>query len=339
MKITVNTDGKAETYENEANDTLLRAALRAGLPFPYECNSGGCGSCKFELVEGEVSELWSEPPGLTARDLRKGKRLACQCRPLENVVLKVHLDDYTPPAIRPARFDATYLGRRDLTPEMAEFRFQSDLPADFLPGQYAMLTLPGVSGDRAYSMSNIPNQAGYWQFIIKRMPGGAGSVYLFDQLQVGDVLSMDGPYGQAYLRPEVERDIVCIAGGSGLSPIMSIARSVTGEPQFANRKILMFYGGRGPSDICTPELLSEIDPLDTQLICHNVTSDPELSAKENWQGECCFVHELVEKTLGDRMPDYEFYFCGPPAMTEAVQRMLMIDHKVPFSQIHFDRFF
>jgi toluene monooxygenase electron transfer component len=51
------------------------------------------------------------------------------------------------------------------------------------------------------------------------------------------------------------------------------------------------------------------------------------------------VHELVEKTLGDDMPNYEFYFCGPPPMTEAVQRMLMIDYKVPFEQIHFDRFF
>jgi toluene monooxygenase electron transfer component len=120
---------------------------------------------------------------------------------------------------------------------------------------------------------------------------------------------------------------------------MSIARAVTGEKDFKARKVMMFYGGRGPKDICTPELLSEIEPLDTQLVCHNATSDAELSAEQGWDGECCLVHELVEKTLGDDMPNYEFYFCGQPPMTEAVQRMLMIDYKVPFEQIHFDRFF
>jgi toluene monooxygenase electron transfer component len=171
------------------------------------------------------------------------------------------------------------------------------------------------------------------------MPDGKGSNFLFDQLKEGDNITFDGPYGLAYLKPEIPRDIVCIAGGSGLSPIMSIARAATGDPRLKDRKIYLFYGGRGPADICTPELVSEIEHLDAELVCHNATSDPELSAQQNWDGECCFVHELVEKTLGDSMPDYEFYFCGPPVMTDTVQRMLMIDHKVPFEQIHFDRFF
>lgn len=339
MNHTIRIDGTGEQFSVHASDTLLRAALRAGLAFPYECNSGGCGSCKFELVEGAVASQWDDPPGLSARDLRKGKRLACQCRAVGDAVIKVRLDETAPPDNVPQRFEVSYLGRRDLTADMAEFRFQAATPAKFLPGQYAMLTLPGVQGERAYSMSNIPNEAGYWQFIIKQMPAGAGSEYMFERLETGDRLRCDGPYGQAYLRPEIERDIVCIAGGSGLSPIMSIVRAVTGDTRFSERKIMMFYGGRGPNDICTPELLSEIEPLDAQLVCHNVTSDPELSAQQNWQGECCFVHELVEKTLGDTLPDFEFYFCGPPAMTESVQRMLMIEHKVPFQQIHFDRFF
>jgi len=146
-------------------------------------------------------------------------------------------------------------------------------------------------------------------------------------------------YGLAYLRSDVERDIVCIAGGSGLSPVMSIVRAATGDPRFGNRKILLFYGGRSPGDICTPELLSEIEPLDAQLVCETAISAADAPGAEAWDGPCCYVHELVEQKLGDRMPGFEYYFCGPPPMTEAVQRMLMIDHKVPFEQIHFDRFF
>ena len=323
-------------------DTLLRAAIRAGVKMSYECNSGGCGSCKFDLLEGELDSLWENPPGLSRRDLRKGKKLACQCKPLSDCQINFRPDNWQPSPYSPQRFSVRYSGRRDLTGDMAEFRFQSDTAAHFMPGQYVMMDFPesaGIQGDRAYSMSNISNEAGYWQFIIKKMPEGTATRYLFDELKEGDEIALDGPFGLAYLHPEIERDIVCIAGGSGLSPVMSIVRAITGDQQFAQRKVKMFYGGRSPQDICTPALLSEIEPLDTEFVCHNATSDAKLSVEQGWDGECCFVHELVEKTLGEHMPEYEFYFCGPPPMTEAVQRMLMIDYKVPFNQIHFDRFF
>lgn len=341
MSYKIKVAGENMEFTGESRDTLLRAALREGVRMPYECNSGGCGSCKFELAEGEIEELWEDPPGLSPRDKRKGRKLACQCRPLSNVTIKMRLEEGSRIELKPSRFRVRYLGRRDLTEDMAEFRFQADSPASFHPGQYAMLSLPGIEGDRAYSMSNIPNEAGYWQFIIKRMPEGKASNWLFDELEEGAVIDMDGPYGQAYLRPEIERDVVCIAGGSGLSPVMSIVRAVTGDPVFQDRKAYLFYGGRTPHDICTPELLAELEPLDAEskLVCENAISDAAAPEASEWSGACCFVHELAEKTLGDRIPEFEYYFCGPPPMTEAVQRMLMIEHKVPFEQIHFDRFF
>jgi toluene monooxygenase electron transfer component len=326
-------------FDANPKDTVLRAALKAGVMLPYECNSGGCGSCKFELIDGNIETLWDDPPGLTKRDIRKNKKLACQCTALDNCEIKIIPEQKTIPEFLPESFQVRYLGRRELTDDMAEFHFESDQAARFLPGQFAMLSLPGVNGDRAYSMSNTSNEAGNWQFIIKNMPGGAGSRYLFEHLSVGDVIDVDGPYGNSYLRTESDRDIVCIAGGSGLSPVMSIARSATSDKRFAGRKIYMFYGGKAPSDICTPELLDEIEPLDTELICYNATSDLALSKQQNWQGECCYIHELVKMKLGDSMAQYEFYFCGPPIMTNSVHRMLMIEYQVPFEQIHFDRFF
>ena len=330
---------KTLAFSCNNEDTILRAALRSGLAFPYECNSGGCGSCKFELIDGDVEVLWDKAPGLSPRDLRKGKKLACQCRVTSDCTIKATVEQKSSVEHEPERFTVRYSGRRDLTSDMAEFRFIADQPSRFLPGQYLMMSLPGIEGDRAYSMSNIPNEAGYWQFIIKRMPGGLGSNYLFDHLQAGDELDFDGPYGLSYLQADIPRDIVCIAGGSGLSPVMSIVRAATGDARLSAQKIYLFYGGRGPSDICTPELVSEIEHLDAELVCHNATSDSELSVQQNWKGDCCFVHELVEKKLAGSMMDYEFYFCGPPVMTDTVQRMLMIDYKVPFEQIHFDRFF
>jgi len=81
MNAKVTIEGTSLEYEAEDKDTLLRSALRHGVAMPYECNSGGCGSCKFELLEGELEDLWPDAPGLSARDKRKGRKLACQCRP------------------------------------------------------------------------------------------------------------------------------------------------------------------------------------------------------------------------------------------------------------------
>ena len=72
----IHIDRSSIDFEQDAGDTVLRAALRAGIGFPYECNAGGCGSCRFELVSGGVDVLWSAAPGLTERDRRKGRQLA-----------------------------------------------------------------------------------------------------------------------------------------------------------------------------------------------------------------------------------------------------------------------
>jgi toluene monooxygenase electron transfer component len=339
MKSLISLKNKSNSFDCDENDTLLRAAIRSGIKMPYECNSGGCGSCKFDLVEGEVETLWEDAPGLSPRDIRKGKKLACQCKAVTNCEIDFREENWEAPRFPPKRFKATFIERRDLTSDLAEFKFKSDDSADFMAAQYVMFSMPGVNADRAYSMSNISNKEGYWHFIIKKMPNGQASSFLFDELEKGDSLDLDGPYGLAYLNPKIDRNVVCIGGGSGLSPIMSVARTIISDKQFDGQTVTLFYGGRGPKDICTPELVEEIENSNNRITCHNATSDPELSAEHGWDGEVCFVHELVKNTLGESLPEYEFYFCGPPPMTEAVQRMLMIDYKVPFDQIHFDRFF
>src|SRR6185503_11385505 len=106
----------------------------------------------------------------------------------------------------------------------------------FLPGQYALFTLPGVSGLRTYSMSNIDDGSGEWHFMVKRMPGGAGTAALF-ATPIGTALDLDGPYGLAYLRRESPRDLLCIAGGSGLAPILSVVRAAVLEPALEGRQI------------------------------------------------------------------------------------------------------
>jgi toluene monooxygenase electron transfer component len=328
-----------KAFHCEAHDTVLSAALRDGIGFPYECNSGGCGSCQFELVEGELTERWPDAPGLSARARGRGKRLACQSVPASDCTIKVSLNQELVPAVVPQRRTLALAAVSRVTADMSEFSFKSTSPAEFLPGQFATIDLPGVEGSRAYSMSNLPNAAGEWNFVIKRVPGGKGTAVLFDSLKPGDELSVDGPYGNSYLRTATDRDIVCIAGGSGLSPVLSILRGAVRAPELSGRRLLLFYGGRGPHDICVPDILAADALLRERVVLHAAISDDNAPGASEWSGERGFVHELVRKSLGERIPEFDYYFCGPPPMTDAVHRMLLLDYKVPAGQLHFDRFF
>jgi toluene monooxygenase electron transfer component len=329
-----------DQFPCEENDVLLRAALRAGLGVSYECNVGACGSCKFDLVEGELEVLWSDAPGLNERDKKRGRQLACQCRPKGDVVINMRLDDAFRPLIKPERFTARLVSRRPLTSDMSEFTFEGEKPADFLAGQYGLLELPGVNAPRAYSMSNLANDEGLWQFIIRKIPFGSGTTVLFENIHEGDTIGIDAPYGLAHLRPEAGRDVICIGGGSGLAPVVSIARAFAKEPKLQSRKLYFFYGGRGPKDLCAEPFLKDLPGYGTRILHHAAVSIPEMASEAGWTGPICFVHELVERTLpGDSLKNAEVYMAGPPPMIQAILEMLIAKHQVPQEQVHFDRFF
>ncbi len=315
-------------------DTLLRGALRAGVGVPHECSVGGCGACRFDLLEGEMETLWPEAPGLSERDRKRGKRLACQSRPVGDCTIRMRCGEEYRPAVAPQRFSARLKGKRQLTRDMTEFTFRVGTPANFLPGQYALLYPPRTTGARAYSMANLANEEGLWQFVIRRVPGGQGSNALFDRVRVGDVLTLDGPYGHAYLREDSEREIVCIAGGSGLAPMLSVARGALGDGR--PRRVHFFDGVRTAADLCAEALLGDLAADAERFAYVPVVSEPALSP--GWTGVTGYVHTALEGALDQPLDRYEFYFAGPPPMIEAVQTLLMMQHRVPYQQIHFDRF-
>jgi toluene monooxygenase electron transfer component len=324
-------------FHQVGHDTVLRAALRAGCGLAYECNSGGCGACKFELLEGELKTLWDNAPGLTDRDKRRGRHLACQSQAIGPITIKAPVSPSYVSTVPPVRQTATLKTVSEVSHDIREFCFQTERTADFLPGQYAMLGLPQVQGERAYSMSNIGNDRSEWQFQIRRVPSGQGTDCLFNRLQVGERIGLDGPYGLAYLRADCPRDIVCVGGGSGLAPMVSIARGAAKLGMLSNRKLYFFYGARTPQDVCGAEMLQALQRSGAEIDYRPVVSIP--GGDGSWSGLTGYVHESLAPVLPKALNQYEFYFAGPPPMTQAIQELLMVEHKVPFDQIHFDRFF
>lgn len=319
-------------------DTISRAATRAGHSFPYECNIGECGTCRFELLEGHVTYLRDNPPAVHPRFAERNQYLGCQALPNGDCKIKVPMRDNYKSKFIPIRTQGKLTETLDITHDIKEFRFALDDPKGFLPGQYALIGVPGVEGARAYSMCNVTSEGKEWHFQIKKVPGGAATSGLFDDTSTGDTVSLDGPFGMAYLREDSERDILLIAGGSGLSPMVSIARAAAVSPQLKDRTIHFVFGGRTPRDICGEEFLKELPGYGERLLYYSAISMPEDEASSGWKGRTGFINDVALDLFGDQLAGMEVYFAGPAAMGTAVMRTL-IKAKVPHTQMHFDQFY
>ncbi|MEP6872755.1 MAG: 2Fe-2S iron-sulfur cluster-binding protein [Burkholderiales bacterium] len=332
-------EGAASGFRASGQDPLLRSALRAGIGFPYECNVGSCGSCKFELLDGELDVPAELTSGTSERDRQRRRFLACQVKPASECRIKVRTSVSFEPVNRPRAVRAELVRRIDHTGDLSEFVFQTLQPALFLSGQYALLSLPGVQAWRAYSMSNLSNDDGEWRFFIKRVAGGAMTQPLFESPRAGTVVTIDGPYGMAFARLDVERDAVCIAGGSGFSPMLGIARCLAASGNLRRRNLHFFYGCRTPDDQPDASLVGNLREQVGSLSHTVVVSDTAAASTFGWTGPTGFVHETVASHIGSDGAALEYYVSGPAPMVDAVVRMLVLDRKVPVEQVHYDRFF
>ena len=341
---TIQLAGTDQSFPCAENDTLLRAALRSGIAFPYECNVGSCGNCKFELLEGVISSCWPEAPGLSDKDRARNRGLGCQSRPTGPLQIKLRTSDKYAPQFPPVRTAAKFIASRIITHDLSEFTFETDVPLPFLSGQYSLIQMAGIAGPRAYSMSNVglfsgESSAGRLiEIQVRRVPGGQGSAHLFDHLKAGDNVEIDGPYGMAYLREHIERDILCIAGGSGLAPMVSIARGAFSSPQMRDIKLHFVYGARAVQDVCGLDMLNTLPHWNERGTYQAVVSGAAASDHLPDGYLSGFAHDAVASIYGERLQQMEIYFAGPALMGQSLLKTL-IDLKVPMDQVHFDQFY
>ena len=317
-------------------DTLLGGILGAGIGVPYECNAGGCGSCKYTLLEGDVTDDLTDTAGLKASEKRKNRHLACISRPQSDCKIKLKLDsDYTPKH-SPQKIHAVLQSIEKLTYDLWEFHFEAPRAACFLPGQYAKISLPGVTGPRSYSMSNVENEAGRWSFQIKRTEGGAASKVLFDGQTKDLPVTIDAPYSTAYLRADSVRPVICIGGGSGLAPMVSILRGIS-QRKNGTPKPVLYYGARQARDVVDQEYFATISGFDPEKQYVPIVSEPV--ENDRWDGATGMIHEFLKDHLGEATQDSDVYMAGPPPMVDAVRRHLVLDRGIPVDRLYYDRFF
>ena len=152
---TITTHPDGTEFACAEDDTILRAALRAGLGMSYSCNVGSCGNCRFELIEGTVEHARSDAPAWTERDLKRNRWLGCQARPVGDCRIKFRADPAAASCDRPTRREAELVSVTQVTRDISEFTFRVEGDDVFRPGQYALIYAPGVDGGRPGCIGTI----------------------------------------------------------------------------------------------------------------------------------------------------------------------------------------
>jgi len=187
---------------------------------------------------------------------------------------------------------------------------QAVLPP-FQAGQYlaVFVEIEGIRTSRPYSISSPPNQIGYYDITVKRVENGLVSNFLLDRVHVGDDVAVSGPQGHFFFNPLVhDNKMVCIAGGSGITPFMSMILEIVerGLP----RSLTLLYGNRVADDIIFHEQLTHIADRFERI--HYIPIIEEASPDD--PGQCGLITaDLIKKTVG-KLEDTTFFLCGPQGM-------------------------
>jgi ferredoxin-NAD(P)+ reductase (naphthalene dioxygenase ferredoxin-specific) len=305
---------------------LLQSLQAAQIPMSYSCMAGRCGTCRCKVLDGEVLESGREQQNpLEDRD---SYVLACRTYITGSCTIQIHEPDEV--VVHPARIaKGTIVGIEDLTHDIKRLQLKLAKPIEHSPGQYVRIQFT-PQHIRPYSMAGLSGDE-HSEFHVRLVPGGRVTSYIAESLKVGDGVKVSGPLGSAYLRRKHIGPMLCVAGGTGLAPILSILRGAVAQ-QMPN-PIHVYFGVRSARDIYGVEWLRRLCDQHPSLKLHVVVT----SGGDPRTERCGLVTEAIDADF-THLRGWRAYLCGSPPMVEA--GTLLVRHKgISIDHIYADAFY
>ncbi|WP_424191866.1 NADH:ubiquinone reductase (Na(+)-transporting) subunit F [Ampullimonas aquatilis] len=311
-----------QTIDIEEGQTILDAALRAGIYLPHACCHGLCATCKVQVADGEVEHGEASSFALMDFERDEQKCLACCATAQSDLVIEAEIDVDADAENLPVRdFNGVVHHIENLTPTIKGLWIKLDAPdgMDFQAGQYINLDLPNGIGNRAFSIASPPSEAGLIELNIRIVSGGQGTAYIHEKLQIDDRLSLSGPYGRFFVKKSAQVPVMFMAGGSGLSSPRSMILDLLTEG--FDLPITLIYGQRSREELYYHEEFLELAKKYTNFrYFPTLSNEPKDS---DWYGFRGFVHEAAKECFNNDFRGYKAYLCGPPLMIDACITTLM----------------
>ncbi|MET0498495.1 MAG: 2Fe-2S iron-sulfur cluster-binding protein [Steroidobacteraceae bacterium] len=263
----------------EDDETILDAALRAGVNLPHSCRGGHCASCRARIVGGSIQYRNGRPLGLMEQEERDGYALLCQALPaVTDVSVQVRV-------IKP----------------VAEVHVQH------LPCRIERLQplAPDVMA---------PHDAKFLELHVRRVAHGEFTSQIFGEASLKTLLRLEGPLGQLWFREDSERPAILVGGGTGYAPLRSMLRHLLERGD--QRPLHLYWGAQTREGLYEDSVLREWCVRYPNLTYTPVlTVAPE---NEDWIGRRGWVHTAVIEDHPS-LRNFDVYAAGPPAMIETLR--------------------
>lgn len=210
------------------------------------------------------------------------------------------------------------------TPTTKTFRLApllgENLPFTFEPGQFLAVgvAVDGRQLKRSYSIASSPCCQGWCEITVRHVPGGAVSAVLHEQMQIGDTIDVAGPFGRFTFRGREASSVVLIAGGVGITPLMSSIRFLTDQSWAGD--IYLIYGTSQLDEVIFRE---ELDYLAKRHPNLHVTISLSAEPSQAWTGaRGRITRELLQASVPE-IAARRVHVCGPPPMMDAMKAVLV----------------
>jgi CDP-4-dehydro-6-deoxyglucose reductase/terephthalate 1,2-dioxygenase reductase component len=324
--------GSELAFDCAPGQSVLDAALQAGIELPHSCRKGVCGSCAAVVSEGELRAL----PGraLVNEHCGPGRQLLCAGSAATPLLLVVPGARRLEPGAR-KRLQAKVFRVREAAPGiwLLDLRLPAGQRLKFRAGQH-LEVIESDGSRRAYSMANPPHESDAVALHIRSQPGGLFSARL-PTLQPGELIDIEAPQGSIGLREGGTAPLLMVAGGTGFAPIKSMLDHLAklGAP----REITLLWGVREARQLYLPAALARWrrvwpDLRALALVSGGVTEggaengEGAAARDAGWSVESGRVPERLGQLAADRASGFaghEAYVCGSPGFVDAVRGMLL----------------
>lgn len=295
-------------FDCAETESVLDAALRAGIELPYSCRKGICGNCAGGVAEGEVAGL--NGAAIRNETCTPAQVLLCMCAPRTDLSIRPASWHRVDPTAR-KRFKAKVFRNQLAADDVSvlQLRLPAGQRAKFHAGQYLQLDA-GDGSTRCYSMANAPHESDAVTLHIRHVPGGAFSARV-PRLQQGELLEIELPFGAVALDEASTRPIVFVAGGTGFAPVKSILDDMAKRK--VARPITLIWGARRADGIYLRAAVARWQKQwpDFRFI----------AALSDEAADDAFAGRADEALVANcpALAGHELYCCGSPGMVNAVR--------------------
>lgn len=308
-------------YRARAGESVLDALLRQGADIPYSCRKGTCLTCMMVATEGAVPECANRM--LKPVEREQGLFLACQCSTDDTLTVAL-------PGQATLYGRAQVRSKSQVAPSVCRLHIRPANEIYYHAGQFINLhRADGLS--RSYSLASVPSLDQDLEIHVRRLSGGAMSGWIFDSLEVGDELDVQGPLGNSYYIPgRSERNMLLIGTGTGLAPLYGIARDALAAGHQGS--IALYHGSREPDGLYLRDELHRLsDEYATfsYFPCVSGDSAPQDVRRGRADVLAFADHPKLDGCL--------VYLCGYPPMVHAAKKAAFLAGAA-LADIHTDPF-